>query len=180
MRIYAFDHSRSTICGPSMLSKRRSPRLAVVMIYASKGYFKSKSERGAHGHRRAYSGMHHSPNTAQPSAPTLAHACTTQTASAKQTRPLEQVKRFCVAVDLVRGGAPLSEVEAECNKKMRDRYLWATGREARRDRLAPHSKMYARALAFPQHYHHAPAPSVRLRPHALTHCNPDKRLTLSR
>ena len=32
---------------------------------------------------------------------------------------IEQEKRFCVAVDLVRGGAPLSEIEAECNEKMR-------------------------------------------------------------
>jgi len=31
---------------------------------------------------------------------------------------IEQEKRFCVVVDLVRGGALLPDIEAECNEKM--------------------------------------------------------------
>jgi len=31
---------------------------------------------------------------------------------------LEQEKRFCVGVDLVRGGAPLPDIEAECSEEM--------------------------------------------------------------
>ena len=103
----------------------------VVVIYASKGYFKSKSKRGAIATTVHTS---HAPTQAQPSAPTLTHVYTDCLREANAT--LEQGKRFCVTVDLVRGGAPLSEVEAECNKKMRNAIFGPPG--ARRDVIVWH------------------------------------------
>ena len=104
----------------------------VVMIYASKGYFKSKSKRGAIA--TTVHTSHVLQTQAQHSAHTLTHACTDCLREANAT--LEQGKRFCVTVDLVRGGAPLSEVEAECNKKMRNAIFGPPG--ARRDVIVWH------------------------------------------
>ena len=68
---------------------------------------------------------------------------------------LEQGKRFCVTIDLVRGGAPLSEVEAECKQKMRREIFGSPS--AKRDVIVWHriKDVCARTLAFPQHYHQA-------------------------
>ena len=58
---------------------------------------------------------------------------------------IEQEKRFCVAVDLVRGGAPLSEIEAECSEKMRLDIFGSS--RARRDVIIWHRvKAVSRAL----------------------------------
>ena len=102
----------------------------VVMIYASKGYFKSKSERSATA-APSYTHAAHSSSLV----PTL-HACAYTDCLREANATLEQGKRFCVTVDLVRGGAPLSEVEAECNKKMRNQIFGPPG--GRRDVIVWH------------------------------------------
>ena len=101
----------------------------VVMIYASKGYFKSKSKRGPPP-APAYTC-----STQLVPRPTL-YACAYTDCLREANATLEQGKRFCVTVDLVRGGAPLSEVEAECNKKMRNEIFGPPG--ARRDVIVWH------------------------------------------
>ena len=99
------------------------------MIYASKGYFKSKSKRGPPP-APAYTC-----SIQLVCRPTL-HACAYTDCLREANATLEQGKRFCVTVDLVRGGAPLSEVEAECNQKMRNEIFGPPG--ARRDVIVWH------------------------------------------
>ena len=143
------------------------------MIYASKGYFKSKSKRGAIA--TTVHTSHVLQTQAQHSAHTLTHACTDCLREANAT--LEQGKRFCVTVDLVRGGAPLSEVEAECNKKMRNEIFGPPG--ARRDVIVwhrikdvcPHPRvstaLYHQAAPCAGHHTLPPNQESRLKPAAL-------------
>jgi hypothetical protein len=83
---------------------------------------------------------------------------------------IEQEKRFCVAVDLVRGGAPLSEIEAECNEKMRLDIFGSSS--ARRDVIIWHR---VKAVSPRPSSHRTPilpsAPSVRLILKDLPHGN---------
>lgn len=64
------------------------------------------------------------------------HACLCTDCLREANATLEQGKRFCVTIDLVRGGAPLSEVENECNRKMRNDIFGPP--DARRDVIVWH------------------------------------------
>lgn len=78
---------------------------SVVMIFASKGYFQSKSKRQPHGTPALYSSG------------TLANTCTHATHAdclREVQATVDQKKPLCIVVDPVRGGAPLHEIEAEC------------------------------------------------------------------
>ena len=117
----------------------------VVMIYASKGYFKSKSKRGP----PPAPACTHAPHSSS-LGPTLC-ACAYTDCLREANATLEQGKRFCVTIDLVRGGAPLSEVEAECNQKMRNEIFGPPG--ARRDVIVWHRIKDVRPHPRGPHFH---------------------------
>ena len=124
------------------------------MIFASKGYFQSKSEPSQSHTARIQTDM----SDLGQHLHILHHTDCLREVNAT----IEQEKRFCVAVDLVRGGAPLSEIEAECSEKMRLDIFGSS--RARRDVIIWHR---VKAVSPRPCSHSTPilplAPSVRLK-----------------